>query len=122
MCAHDAAGDAADRLPRPRLGSMRFSRISLQNRQRNSTGLRRDRASNRYPSPISFSQAFQDDAPAAAPVKREFKGLGAPSLPAAKDAPKVAAEKPKKAEAVESTSGGLDPRSVALPGAWRVRA
>ncbi|KAG2431297.1 hypothetical protein HYH02_013428 [Chlamydomonas schloesseri] len=65
----------------------------------------------------TLKKAFQDDAPAPAPVKREFKGLSAPSLPAAKEAPKVAAEKPKKAEAVESTSGGLDPRSVALPGA-----
>ncbi|KAG2430454.1 hypothetical protein HXX76_009977 [Chlamydomonas incerta] len=62
----------------------------------------------------TLKKAFQDDAPAAAPVKREFKGMGAPSLP---QAPKVEAEKPKKAEAVESTSGGLDPRSVALPGA-----
>lgn len=63
-------------------------------------------------------QAFQDDTPAAPPPKREFRGLAPPALPQS-DAPNVAAEKPKKAEVVESTSGGLDPRSVALPGAWR---
>ncbi|PNW75831.1 hypothetical protein CHLRE_12g558900v5 [Chlamydomonas reinhardtii] len=63
-----------------------------------------------------LKKAFQDDTPAAPPPKREFRGLAPPALPQS-DAPNVAAEKPKKAEVVESTSGGLDPRSVALPGA-----
>lgn len=64
------------------------------------------------PAPASRLQLFQsDDTPASAPVKREFKGLGAASSPA----PAAAAAPAPKAK---SSEGGfdLDPRSVALPG------
>ncbi len=70
---------------------------------------------------IANLQLFQEDAPAPAPVKREYKpfSVGLPSAPAPKaEGEKVAeAPKPKKAEAAESSSGpDLDPRSIALPG------
>ncbi|GIL72170.1 hypothetical protein Vretimale_461 [Volvox reticuliferus] len=67
-----------------------------------------------------LKKVFQDDAPAPAPVKREFKGLTAPALPKVADAPKPAAAAPapeKKKEAVSESGSDLDPRSIALPGA-----
>lgn len=68
-----------------------------------------------------LKKLFQEDAPAPAPVKREYKpfSVGLPSAPAPAEAEKAAeAPKAKKVEAAESSSGlDLDPRSIALPGA-----
>ncbi|GLC34659.1 hypothetical protein PLESTB_001237600 [Pleodorina starrii] len=66
-----------------------------------------------------LKKVFQDDAPAPAPVKREFKGLAPPALPSAVEAPKPAAAAPaeKKKEVVSEQGNDLDPRSIALPGA-----
>ncbi|KXZ44031.1 hypothetical protein GPECTOR_75g755 [Gonium pectorale] len=68
-----------------------------------------------------LKKVFQDDAPAPAPVKREFKGLTPPSLPSPKPAAeKAAVAKPAAAEKVPEASeqgNDVDPRSFALPGA-----
>ncbi|EFJ52452.1 cytochrome b6-f complex subunit V [Volvox carteri f. nagariensis] len=66
-----------------------------------------------------LKKVFQDDAPAPAPVKREFKGLAPPSLPKPVEAPKPAAvaAAPEKKEEVKESGSDLDPRSIALPGA-----
>ncbi|GFR40012.1 hypothetical protein Agub_g547 [Astrephomene gubernaculifera] len=72
-----------------------------------------------------LKKLFQDDTPAPAPVKREFKGLAAQSisLPSAPKltAPKLDFEAPKKAVEKKAEAGesgiSLDPRSIALPGA-----
>lgn len=69
----------------------------------------------RVPALLATLQVFQDDAPASALVERPFRLPGSSSAPATKAAPAKAA--PKKEEF--STQGGLDPRSVALPGAKR---
>ncbi len=65
---------------------------------------------------LACSQLFQSSGAPAAPVERPFRQPGAAS-----SAPAVKAEAPKPKKVEESGSDGLDPRSVALPGACALR-